>query len=232
VAIVIRVAWNNKSWKASCDTPGKDPFCWYCFRGVLQIEQPKKDDFICTGDCWESRLCKEFKWGCTAKGKVYGSDAYPGVSAFFVFKQPDDNYTVWGRTSVSAVDTQPMKSTYKYEDGYAFIHFQPFEPLPPEKWVKNLSDVELVGKRWLQGRHRYIDNDQAVYLDQLIDGQVRVKSIKTIFDKVNFNNTDEVALGTSIAPSIYKKLEEIASNEGRGINELVREAIAKWLKTK
>jgi hypothetical protein len=232
VAIVIRVAWNNMEWKAACDAPGKDPFCWYCFRGVLQIDQPKKDDFICTGECWERRLCKEFKWGCTAKGKVYGGDAYPGVSAFLIYKQPDDNYTIWGRTVVSTVDTQPMKSTYKYEDGYAFIHFKPFEPLPQDKRVKNLSDVELVGKRWLQGRHRYIDNDQAVYLDQLIDGQVRVKSIKTIFDKVNFNNTDEIALGTSIAPNIYKKLEEIATNEGRGINELVREAIAKWLKTK
>lgn len=232
MAMIVRVAWNNKDWKAACDEPGKDPFCWYCFQGLLQIEQPKKDDFICSGDCWERRLCKEYKWGANGQGKVFGKNAYPEEAVFFVFKQPDDLYTIWAKTTITSVDTAPMKSTYIYENGYAFVHFQPFEPMHKEKWVKNLSDVELVGKRWLQGRFRYIDNNQETYLDQLINGEVSVKSVKTIFDKTNIGNTDEVVISTAVAPIIYKKLEDIATNEGRAVNELVREAIAKWLKTK
>jgi len=31
-------------------------------------------------------------------------------------------------------------------------------------------------------------------------------------------------------PNIYQKLEEIATEEGRSIDEIVREAIAVWLK--
>ena len=233
MAIVIRVAYNNKDWKDACDTPGKDNLCWYCFEGILQIKPPKKDDIQCSGDCWERRLCKDYKWGCTPKGRVYGSDAYPGVSVFLVFKQPDGNYTIWGKTTVSTVDTEPMKSENNFEDGFAFIHFNPFEPLPRDKWVADLSDVQLVGARWLQGRHRYIDTNREKHLNQLIEVGKSEASIQIpAVVKPGPDDIEGVDVTITIMPNIYKKLEEIAAEEGRNIYELVREAIAVWIRNR
>jgi hypothetical protein len=233
MAIVIRVVYNNKDWKAPCDTPGKDDFCWYCFTGFLGIKPPRRDDIICSGDCWERRLCKDYKWGCTPKGRVYGPDAYQGASVFLVFKQPDSNYTVWGKTTVSAVDTELMKSDNDFEDGFAFIHFNPFEPLPRDEWVTDLSDVQLVGARWLQGRHRYIDTNREKYLDQLIERGTPEESIELpVAVKSGSSDIKGIDVTITMMPNIYKKLEGIATEEGRNIDELVREAIAGWIRNR
>ena len=233
MAIVIRVVYNNKDWKAPCDTPGKDNSCWYCFTGFLQIIPPAKGDIICSGDCWERRLSKDYKWGCTPKGRIYGPDAYRGVSVFLVFKQPDGNYTIWGRTAVSAVDTEPTKSNNDFEDGFAFIHFNPFEPLPRDKWVTGLSDVQLVGARWLQGRHRYIDANREKYLGHLIEVGTSEASIEVpVAIKPGYSDIKGIDATITIMQNIYKKLEGIATEEGRSIDELVREAIAEWIRNR
>lgn len=233
MAIVIRVAYNNKDWKAACEAPGKDGLCWYCFAGFLAIKPPQRDDIICSGDCWERRLCKDYKWGCTPKGRVYGPDAYRGASVFLVFKQPNSNYTVWGKTTVSAVDTEPMKSDNDFEDGFAFLHFNPFEPLPRDEWVTDLSDVQLVGARWLQGRHRYIDTNREKYLDQLIERGAPEEGVELpVAVKSGSSDIKGIDVTLTLMPNIYEKLEGIAAEEGRNIDELVREAIAGWIRNR
>jgi hypothetical protein len=232
MGIVIRVAYNNMDWKAPCDKPGQDDLCWYCFAGFLDIHPPKRDDAICSGHCWEQHLGNDYKWGCTPKGRIFGPDAYRGATVYLVFKQPNGNYTIWGKTTVSAVDTETMHSDKDYEDGFAFIHFNPFEPLPRDKWVKDIPDKQLVGARWLQGRHRYVDADQEKYLDRLIDGGTSPENTKPFVVKNDVKKAGGMVLGTVVTQNIYNKLEEIASQEGRNIDELVREAIAGWLRNR
>ena len=230
MAIVIRTAYNNNDWKAPCDIPGKDPLCFYCFKGLLDINKPDPSDTVCSGQCWEQHLCNDYKWGCPPTGRFFGPSAYPGAAVFLVFKQPDDNYTIWGKTVISSVDEETMQSDKDYEDGFSFIHFDSFDPLPRDKWVKDISDKQLVLAKWMQGRHRYIDVNQEKYLDRLIEGEAVLEAIESTAVKTGISKVDGVVLGTTVTQSIYKKLEEIAAEEGRSIDELVRETVAKWLK--
>jgi len=232
MAIIIRTAYNNKGWKGACDHPGKDPSCWICLTGFLGIDPPKKDDVICSGDCWERRICTEYKWGCTPKGRTYGIDAYPGVAVYLIFKQLDGNYTIWGKTKVKSTDTEVMATGKNYEKGFAFVHFEPFEPLPRDKWVTGLSDVQLVGARWLQGRHRYIDSDREKHLDQLIEGQTVPQAMVPMEARTSMSRAGQTTLETPIASNIIKQLEGIASAEGRTIDELVRQAIAEFVRNR
>lgn len=227
MGIVIRTLYNNQNWQAPCRTPGKDELCWYCFYGILQIQSPKKDDFICSGHCWEQHLRNDYKWGCTPKGRAFGYQAYRGVTVFLVFKQPDGNYTIWAKTTASEVDIEPMKDGKDYEKGFAFIHFNPFEPLPRDKWVRNITDVKLVGAKWLQGRHRYIDTEREAKLEQLIEGIVSEKEAESLVTAELLTTT---TLNVNVAPNVYKKLKDIADKEGRQIDEIIREAIAEWLR--
>ena len=234
MAIVIRTAYNNNNWKGPCNNPGKDPLCRQCFWGSIQVKPPNKDDIICSGDCWERRICTEYKWGCTPKGRLYGPGAYSGATMYLVFTQPDGKYTIWGKTKVSSTDDKVITTGKNFEDGYAFIHFEPFEPLPRDKWVTGLSDIQLVGARWLQGRHRYIDSNQEKRLAQLIEGQTTSQATISVPSAVksSTSKSEQITLEITIASSILKKLEEIASTEGRTINELVRQAIAEFIRNR
>lgn len=227
MAIVIRVAYNNQNWEAPCRTPGIDTLCWYCFEDILDIIPPKWTDEVCSGHCWEQHLCTDCRWGCTPKGRKYGDRAHSGMKVFFVSKQPDRNYTLWGKTTVHSVDDEPVKKGRDDEVGFAFIHFNPVELLPRDKWIRNLSDVQLVGAKWLQGRHRYINAEQDDYLEQLIKGEVPEKRTEA---PVTTPLGNSVNLNISVTPNIHKKLESIADEEGRQIDEIVREAVAEWIK--
>jgi len=229
MAMVIRVAYNNQDWRAPCKTPGQDRLCQECFKDILDIEAPKKDDVICSGHCWEQHLCNDYKWGCTPKGRVYGSRAKPGTTVFFVFKQPDGNYTIWGKTSVAAVDTRPMENEVSYEQGFSFIHFEDFDPLPREKWVADISDVNLVGAKWLQGRHRFIDDDQEQHLLRLTEGNIKEEKPATVVIGERHISVD---LHVNVVPNIHRKLENLAKEEGRQINDCIREAIAEWIRNR
>lgn len=230
MAIVIRVAYNNQNWEEPCKTPGKDGLCWLCFEDILEIIPPKRTDEVCSGHCWEQHLCIEYRWGCTPKGRIYGNRARPGIKVFFVFKQPDGNYTLWGKTTVHSVDDEIVEEGRDDEVGFAFIHFNPFEPLTRDKWVRNLSDVQLVGAKWLQGRHRYISTQSEAYLEQLIEGIVPEKQEEAVAIAPSDNSDNNVNLSISVTPNIYKKLESIANEEGRQVDEIMREAIAEWMK--
>jgi len=228
MGMVIRVLYNNQDWKSPCETPGKDIGCWHCFASAfLGIDPPSQDDKECKGHCWEQHLCVEYKWGCTPKGRTFGYQAYRGIKVFFVFKQPDGNYTLWAKTTVRDIDAEPADKGRDYEVGFTFIHFDPFEPLSKEKWVKNLRDVQLVGEKWLMGRYRYIDTEKEDYLEQLIEGGASKERAQMPATTLTSNN---ISLIINVTPNIHKKLESIANEEGRPIDEIVREAIAEWMK--
>ncbi|MHA1835161.1 MAG: ribbon-helix-helix domain-containing protein [Candidatus Baldrarchaeia archaeon] len=229
MGMVFRVAYNNRSWEAPCDYPGKDPMCWYCFREVTDIIPPKRTDVVCQGHCWEQHLCTEYQWGCYPKGRKFGHRAYPGEMAYFVFKQPDGKYTLWAKSKILDIDDKPAKEGKDYQVGFFFIHFQPFEPLPKEMWVRNLSDIQLVGEKWKQGRYRFINAEQEEYLENSILIQPS-ESKEPVEKPTTTLPTNNVNLSVSVAPNIQKKLENIAKAEGRQIDEVIREAIAEWVK--
>ena len=232
MAIVIRTAYNNSDWRKPCSHPGEDRLCWICFEDTLQVDPPDVGDDVCSGDCWERRICTDYRWGCTPKGRRYGSDAYRGATVFLVFKQQDGDYRIWGKTKVTSTDDDAMATGVPFEDGYTFIHFEPFVPIPRDEWAPALSDVQLVGARWLQGRHRYVGSSQEKYLDQVIAGQVTPESSTPVALAHPVPKSGQVTLDTTVANSVFRRLEETAVSEGRSVDELVRQAIADFLRNR
>jgi hypothetical protein len=149
------------------------------------------------------------------------------MKVFLAFKSFTGGYTIWGTTEVKEVDESPMETGAWEENGYSFVHFEPFDPLPRDKWVSNLSDRDIVGESWRQGRFRYIDANRESYLEKLIAGE-----------RVNENTANETdiesikpdSLNIRISPTIQKRLEQKGIEEGRTTDEIVREAIAEWLR--
>ncbi len=237
MGMVIRVLYNNQNWQAKCKTPGKDPFCWRSFAGGLAIRQPHADDKVCSGDCWEQRLCTEYRWGCIPKGRTFGKRAQPGTKVFLVFRQPDIRngmkYTLWAKTTVRTVDAEPLKDGQDYEKGYAFVHFEPFEPLPKEQWVRDLSDRQLIGAPWLMGLHKYIDAAREADLERMISREpvVPPAPVGALAERVPVTpeRTKWMTIVMEIPAHINDRLQEIGEKEGRTREDLVREAIAEWL---
>jgi hypothetical protein len=151
------------------------------------------------------------------------------MKVFFISKQPDGNYTMWGKTTVRKVDDILTGGDREDEAGFAFIHFNPFEPLPREKWVANLSDIQLVGRKWPMGRYRYIDSERGANLEELSEGLISVKQTLGATVPQQISNTN---LNINIASNTYEKLQIIANDEGRQMDEIVREAIAEWLRAR
>jgi hypothetical protein len=125
-----------------------------------------------------------------------------------------------------------MTTGKNYEKGFAFVHFEHFEALPRDKWVTGLSDVQLVGARWLQSRHRYVDSNKEKYLDQLIAGQALPQVAVTIGTKIAGRKAGQMTIETAVTSIIFKRLEEIASVEGRTVDELLRQAIAEFIRNR
>jgi len=152
------------------------------------------------------------------------------MKVFFVFKQPDSKYyTLWGRTTIDSVNVPPIgNKAESVEKGYTqYVRFSPFQPLPSEKWVENLTDSDLTGdKPWLMGRYRYITAEKEAYLESIIEGFVPEKSDQG--SEVALTRGD-VVLTVVITSTMSGRLESAATEEGRRVDEVVREAIAEWL---
>jgi hypothetical protein len=230
-AMVIRTLFNNMDWKEKCRNPY--PECRLCFNSNLAIKSPKIEDKICSGDCWEHRIATKYYWGCPPKGKLFGSRAQIGMRVFLVFRQPTGGYTLWGKTTVRSIDRDVVHNDIEGEDGYSFIHFNPFEPLPRDKWVNNLRDIDLVNEKWLMGTFRYIDAYQEAKIENLIKNKQATSSPTTqdrcesIEDPI-MNNSFIVNL--SVSKIIKDRLEKACEYEGRTKEEIIREAIAEWLR--
>lgn len=226
MAIVIRTLFNNQNWKGPCKNPHQDQRCDICFQKPPPVnivppppDDPVDEDGFCKGGCWEQRLCIDYKWGCTPEGRKFSKRANIGVKAFFVYRQPNHEYTLWGKSKVRDVNVLG-------HDGFYYLYFEPFEPLPEHKWVPNLAADKLVGEQWLMGNYRFIDDNREVYLEGLIQGG---KQSKIIFPS---SLGDYVELNVRIKPNIKEGLEVVANKEGRPIEEIVREAIAELLRAR
>jgi len=228
MGLVIRTLYNNQNWKAPCVRPGDDPKCLPCFTSLVNIKPPKKDDEICKGNCWERDICVKFRWGCTPQGRTFAR-AYKGMKVFLTHRQFMGGYTIWGITRVAAMDYSPLYTGLSGEDGFSFIYFEPFEPLPQDKMVSGLSDNEIVGEMWRQGRFRYIDTDREQHLEKLIarEGISEESSRQLLDESPRFD-----LLSVKIRPIVLKRLDQAAREEGRTRDEIVREAIAEWLRAR
>lgn len=185
--IVIRTAFNNQGWQDRCMNPLNDPRCYQCVEKRINVGWTKtiksridKDEdghcvFIAEEDaviplegggriqagqrtdhpCAEYALCSQYYWENFERH--FSTRVHPGQAAFFVFKNRDQYYTLWGRSRVRSVTSNRQG-----------IYFEPFEPLPQDRWVEKITDRDLVGKPWRQGTFRYIGADQVHYLDDLI----------------------------------------------------------------
>ncbi len=225
-AMVIRCMYNNRGWKGACLTPGKDPECEPCFYSLVQINPPEPDDEECSGNCWERYICTDFRWGCYPKGNTF-AQAHKGMRVFFVFRQPSGSYTVWGTTRVVSIDSEPVHTGKDFEDGYNFVHLEPLEQLPREKWVRDLPDTQLVGASWRQGRFRYIDRERELHLERLIGGE-KLGIAQECAVPVLPPRT--CVLSIEVMSHISEKLDKIALQEGRKKDDIVREAVAEWLR--
>ena len=229
MGMVIRVLYNNQGWKSPCVRPGTDNLCQKCFSETnIDIRVPHRDDEVCSGWCWERDICTRYEWGCTPKGRRFGLRATEGAKVYMVFQQPDKKYTLWGVTEITAVNVPPSRELIEHEKDYKqWIRFVHFDPLPTEYWVRNLTDYALVGEQWRQGRHRYISEEKESELDDRISGIAPQKpSLVLASSSISRNGVMKI----DFAPIINDRLIEISNAEGRQPGDIVKEAVAEWLR--
>jgi hypothetical protein len=230
--MVIRLLYNNQGWKAPCTNPSIDPLCHKCFdEGNLDIKGPSKEDEVCSGICWERDLCTDYEWGCTPKGRKFNQKrAKEGAEVFFVFQQPDNKYTLWGSSNVTDVNVPPIKKLPPLWGEYKhFMRFVPFEQLPKDQWVKDLTDVDLVEEVWKMGRYRFISPEKKTELMGLIEGTISKDQVVSK-PVIPVPETGNKAVSIVFSGNIYKKLAEVGKAEGRQVDEIVKEAVAEWLR--
>ena len=149
MGMIIRVAFNNQSWAGKC-TKAKDDYRIYeCHRndvyigyGTFRIDE----NGTCVSEYDEAVLCTDYCWPCH-RGRINPKRAEG--TAFFVFPSKDKSgrqpLTLWGY------------ATIKRTEGSKVV-FHPFEPLPQDKWVRQLSAKDILGKPWGKGTYRFIDS--------------------------------------------------------------------------
>ncbi|MHB8109987.1 MAG: hypothetical protein ACYDHW_08140 [Syntrophorhabdaceae bacterium] len=228
--LVIRTAFNNQGWADRCRNPLTDDRCFKCRDGKLFINhgKPVEEDSQgrCEGNpenyplnhpldreqlhwCWEQVLCKRYFWG-NVRGRWRST--FPGMPVYFVFSKSDGSLTLWGSSTVERIDNTP--------DKYPPVFFNPFVPFPEDKWIRGLSGKEITGSEWRQGNFRYLDAKHEGYLASLIKGGSRENIAPTRHDNINIE----------LRRDIRDKLEGIAEIEGRQIEDLIREALAKLIR--
>ncbi|MFC1971039.1 ribbon-helix-helix protein, CopG family [Chloroflexota bacterium] len=239
MSIVIRVLYENEQWKRRCTSPFTDPLCWKCQEARRDLDQgktpklnitpPNIGDKECSGYCWERDLCNSFDWG----SDQHFRRVLPGMKVFLVFEQKNDKsnrieYRLWGRTIVNSVNVPPARKLEHDEEKYKYwIRLEPFEPLPRGKWSQPLSDKDLIGTKWGQGFYRYIHEEvREAFLEKLALG-VPVEEAGGKLTAAPSTGKTKYGL---LAPNIEQKVEEIAINQGRTREEIIRQAVAEWLK--
>lgn len=231
MGIIIRVAFNNQEWVGPCKNPLGDPRCYQCIEGRVYVNfgKPIKEDEngFCKGDtlggqawCWEQTLCTEYFWG-NAIGK-WGPRAYSGEKVYLVYRERDGSYTLWGRTKVDRIDNGAKP--------YPKLYLEPFKPLSKDKWARGRSDIDLTGKLWLRPNFRYIDDKREAFLDSLIEGGSPEQKFKEQPKISPTSQADYMTINLRLKQNVMERLEKIAHNEGREEEEIIREAIAEWLK--
>jgi len=232
MGIVIRTVFNSQGWAGRCKDPYKDPRCYRCIEGEVNVngKKPLRVDGngFCEGDihdgelwCWEQTLCTERSFWGNPQRKKWGRRAYPEESVYLVYVEPNGSYTLWGKTEVDWIDNSATP--------FPKLHLKPFKPLPDDKRVKGLGAATLAGKKWGQGSFRYIDGEREGLLDAIIEGKPR----RSDSEEGSRNHTgvaNDVSVNVRLKVNVNARLERISNGEGRGKEDIIREAIAEWLK--
>lgn len=228
--LVIRTVFNNQGWAGPCKNPFKDIRCFKCIQSSgLYINKGKPivedERGFCKGDvhndpllgdlwCWEQTLCTRFFWGnVLGKWRFVQED----MPVYFVYSDLDGSLTLWGKSIIDRIDNTP--------DRYP-IYFKEFTPLPQDRWVKGLTGEELTGKYWKQLHFRYLDNQHESYLSSLIEGNKKVEKITNAIHSLD----DYEITNIKLKRDVKEKLKKIAAEEGREVEEVIREAIAKLIR--
>lgn len=235
VGLVIRTAFNNQGWAGRCINPLGDNRCFKCREGGLYINKgnPIEEDETgyCKGEpeeyplylpedgdeafwCWEQVLCKKYFWG-NVKGKW--REAFKGMPVYFVYAEENRTLTLWGHSVIDKINDEPKR--------YPPIFFKSFKPLPQDKWVKGLTGEKITGSSWRQLHYRYLDERHENYLSSLVKGEGKLKPLTTIL-----HSEGHETLNFQLKKDIKEKLGKIANNEGREIEDIIREAVAKLIR--
>jgi len=230
MGIIIRTVFNNQGWAGPCKNPSNDPRCYQCIEGRVYVNGGKPitvdDNGFCKGEiqdgepwCWEQTLCTKYFWG-NAIGK-WGPRAYPGEKVYLVYRELSGLYTLWGWTKVHWIDNNAKPCPNLY--------LEPFKPLSDDKCVRGLSAIYLTGRKWGQGTFRYIGSEREAILDSRIEGKPPIPNFQD-GSKNSSSVADYMTVPLRLKVNITERLKRIAESEGREIEDIVREAIAEWLK--
>jgi hypothetical protein len=155
MGMIIRVGFNNQNWAGRCRdaAPNRDLRLHKCQGRYIDTGYELDENGDCVGNhCWESKLCTKYYWG-NSRGNFDIMRAYGNV--FFVFPDIDNSLVLWGKSKVDRVEGNK-------------VYFKPFSPMPPQKWVRNLSPKDdILGENWGQGTYRYLDDAQEARLHKL-----------------------------------------------------------------
>lgn len=231
--LVIRTVFNNQGWAGRCINPLNDPKCFKCSEGGLYINKgnpiEEDDQGVCKGEpenyplnypandeafwCWEQVLCREYFWG-NVRGKW--RDVFIGMPVYFVYVDENKTLTLWGFSEIARIENNRAD--------YPTIFFKSFEPMPKEKWVEGLTGEEITGENWKQLHYRYLDETHERRLALLTEGKTAILTAK--------NQTAERLenAGIILKKDIREKLQKIAHAEGREVDDLIREAVAKLIR--
>jgi hypothetical protein len=219
MALVLRVAYNDQGWRAPCRNLRGNSLHYQCEQGRVNVGFGEDVSGACKATCWEKDLCTKYEWHSILGN--WGLRAAPGEKVYFVFRQRDGLYTIWGRSEIDRTNGKD-------------IFFLPFSALPETSWVKNLKDTDLVGKRWLQGFYRYISNGLEAYVEGLLGGKPPTDTISLpsrpeppaqIKRESGFTTKN-----ISLKNQKVNELEKIAQEEGREVDDLIREAVGEWIR--
>jgi len=147
MGMIIRVAFNNQNWSSRCTNVRGDRRFFKCRERAYATGYKLDEKSNCLADCWESTLCTKYFWESTIGN--FGNKAEGNV--FFVYPDVDNSLVLWGKSVVDRVEGDR-------------IYFREFKAMPTEKWVRNLSAKQILGKNWGQPTFRYLNDDQEDFL--------------------------------------------------------------------
>ena len=96
-------------------------------------------------------------------------------------------------------------------------------------WVEDINSALSVAKKSMRLRSAS-RNIGAHFVNLLEQNEASIEVPVAV--KPGYSDIKGVDVTITIIPNIYKKLEGIAAEEGRSIDELVRESIAGWIRNR
>jgi hypothetical protein len=156
MSIVIRTAFNNQNWDGKCHDADRDRRLFQCKQEVVNTGYKIDKTGICKATCWESTLCSEYWWLCLSGN--FSTDKASG-RAYFIYRDIGGTLVLWGRSKITEVADN-------------IVYFKKFKPLSDAKLRHDLTYgyLENIGvPSWHRGTFRYISENTADILDELID---------------------------------------------------------------